>query len=288
MKRLVAPDYADNELTTEASENSSMGSYPFLQEQLEDVTGAYDNYVALSGNALRVSPINITDDLASALKVHYTSEPKCFSFIPTLRKSSRRVCPMCGSLGTGTLDHLLPQALYPEFAVFSKNLVPACDCNSKRKEVVTGVCTETGNPVRVLHPYFDDCLSERQIYFSIVPDPEYPLARFELRYINPTSPQYDSIRFHVEKVVVPSGICDGMDDMWSSLADYPSDKIHTIPSNTPISLDKLNTALFDALGRHDREKTTPNNWESIFVYSIIESESAKEWIVQKHNEIISE
>ncbi|EHS1090659.1 TPA: hypothetical protein RUZ10_002674 [Vibrio cholerae] len=288
MKKLSIPTYDDIERTTQASENTRMSSYPQLRDRLADVTSAYDNYLRQSGSALNIGPIGISNDLAKALKTHYTSEPECFSFIPLLRRSSRRVCPMCGSLGTGTLDHLLPQAIYPEFAVFSKNLVPACDCNIKRQDVVAGFCNQFNTGVRVLHPYFDDCLSERQIYFSIEPSPEYPLAKFGLVYINQNCNEFPSIKFHVESVVLPSGIVAEMVDMWSSLSEYPSDKIHTLPSDATITIESLNEALRDVLGRHDRQKTTPNNWESIFVYSIINSESAKEWIVEKHNSLMEE
>ncbi|MGF1728473.1 hypothetical protein [Photobacterium kasasachensis] len=286
MKKLPAPDYEDIEKTRQASENKSMGSYPLLKNQLEDVIHAYQEYEIMSGNVLNIRAIQINEALSSALKVHYKSEPDCFSFIPELRASSRRVCPMCGSLGTGTLDHLLPQAKFPEFSVFSKNLVPACDCNSKRKDVVCGVDEDTQEEVRVLHPYFDNCLSERQIYFSIRPNPNYPLASFNIVYINQASNEYSSIKFHVEKVVIPSGIVNEMEDMWTSLVEYPLDKIHTLPEDKLIDIEGLNLALESVLRRHDRQKTTPNNWESIFVFSILKSECAKEWIVQKHNSLI--
>lgn len=66
-------------------------------------------------------------------------------------------CPMCGSLHSGTLDHIFPQSDYPEFAVFSRNLVPACKCNSKRQNDLLG----DGQGERILHPYYDVCLGER-------------------------------------------------------------------------------------------------------------------------------
>ncbi|WP_186170911.1 hypothetical protein [Vibrio chagasii] len=288
MKKLSLPDYDDIMLTRQASEDRRMGSYPLLQEQLALVTSAYQEYERMSGNALNIHAIQIPVALASGLKTHYTSEPACFSFIPILRGSSRRVCPMCGSLGTGTLDHLLPQVSYPEFSVFSRNLVPACDCNSKRKDVVSGVDLVTGEPVRVLHPYFDHCLSVRQIYFAINPDPVYPLATFDIVYLNEEDDDYLSVKFHVDSVIIPAGIKEEMEDMWASLVEYPLDKIHTLPEEAVIDIQGLNSALLSALRRHDRQKTTPNNWESIFVYSILNSESAKEWIVQKHNELVGE
>lgn len=62
-------------------------------------------------------------------------------------------CPYCGIAETSTLDHYLPKEKYPQFAVFSKNLVPCCSpCN----ELKTDLVLNAGTSVRVfLHPYFD-------------------------------------------------------------------------------------------------------------------------------------
>jgi len=46
---------------------------------------------------------------------------------------------------------------FPAFAIFGRNLVPACKCNSKRSTLLIGP-----NPgERILHPYYDDVLGER-------------------------------------------------------------------------------------------------------------------------------
>jgi hypothetical protein len=249
------------------------------------VTQAYTNYIAGVGNVLLVAKTNLSKNLTDAFKVHYKSEPKSFDFIGKLRDSSPAVCPMCGSLNTGTLDHLFPQEHFPEYAVLSKNLVPACDCNTKRKDIYKGVDAD-GNQLRVLHPYFDSCFLNRLIYYRILPKDVYPVAEFSLQYINTAHLLHQSIKFHVEKIVLPSGIQSRIENMWSSLVEYPSDQIRTLPENEEIDLVILINALQSALRRHDRQKGSPNNWDSLFVYSILQSPSAITFIVAQHNRVI--
>jgi hypothetical protein len=61
-------------------------------------------------------------------------------------------CPLCGQRDVRTLDHYLPQALFPEFAVLPINLVPSCfDCNHAKLAHLAEDATE-----QMFHPYFDD------------------------------------------------------------------------------------------------------------------------------------
>lgn len=67
------------------------------------------------------------------------------------------ICPLCGVRPVWTLDHHLPKAHYPAYAVNPLNLVAACqDCNkAKSNKVPTSSSDET------LHPYFDNIDNER-------------------------------------------------------------------------------------------------------------------------------
>lgn len=62
------------------------------------------------------------------------------------------ICPLCGQRAVKTLDHYLPKAQHPSFAVTPLNLVPACsDCNKlKLDRVAESMADQT------LHPYYDD------------------------------------------------------------------------------------------------------------------------------------
>lgn len=63
-----------------------------------------------------------------------------------------RLCPYCAQRLVSTLDHYLPKAGFPMFAVTPVNLVPSCkDCNFEKLDDHAA-----GANVRSLHPYFDD------------------------------------------------------------------------------------------------------------------------------------
>lgn len=61
-------------------------------------------------------------------------------------------CPLCTQRDVQTLDHYLPESVFPEFAVFPLNLVPTCfSCNKAKLAHVP-----TGYDEQLFHPYFDD------------------------------------------------------------------------------------------------------------------------------------
>lgn len=76
-----------------------------------------------------------------------------------LLNSANEKCPYCGGIGTPrNLDHFLPIAHFPQFAVVPRNLVPACrDCNMDGE--VDGYAMRPED--QIIHPYLDN---ER--YFS--------------------------------------------------------------------------------------------------------------------------
>ena len=178
---MALPSVDDTSKITLNSNNSRLGrtSYPHLRNQLQQVINGYTDYDANSGNAHTVSAVTISDDLKAGLKSNYKSPPKDLKFINEIRNSSPNVCPMCGSLKTGTNDHIFPKEDYPWFAVYSKNLVPACDCNSKRGQNLID-----GNK-RILHPYYDRFLTQRLLSCKLTPNVAFPKAVITIDYVNP-------------------------------------------------------------------------------------------------------
>lgn len=61
-------------------------------------------------------------------------------------------CPFCALREASTLDHYLPKADHPHFAITPLNLVPCCkDCNFAKSSR-----NASGPETQLLHPYFDD------------------------------------------------------------------------------------------------------------------------------------
>ncbi|MCG8006847.1 MAG: HNH endonuclease [Candidatus Thiodiazotropha lotti] len=282
MKKLDLPAVDDNAVLTALANNHRLTgtTYPHLRNKLTDVLTCYQLYIDELGDALNITPLAISANLEAGLKKNYKSPPKELDFIDHIRKRAQLVCPMCGSFKPFSIDHILPKEDYPEFSVFSKNLVPACDCNSQRgtatKDVALGA--------RVLHPYFDTCLRQRQLSCSIVPAPAFPKAKLKVSYVNNGHVLINSLRFHVSKVVIPSGIMKWLDTQWGTLTELPAAVIQTLPHEEIASEQKLVDYLKDSLNRYDISSGTPNNWNSIFIHGLLESPGVVPWIFVNHNQ----
>ncbi len=173
---------------------------------------------------------------------------------------------MCGSTHSGTLDHLLPQADYLEFSVFSRNLVPACNCNVSRKNVVRG-----GNPgERILHPYFDVCLSDRLIAAQFANLGPVPSISLRLT-VDENHAEYAAIRFHVENVVLKTGIGDWFYTLWGSLYRRPSLIVSALDTLNPATGAELLAMLEYELDKRDDSHGGRNNWNSAFIAGLLDA-----------------
>lgn len=121
----------------------------------QDLKQSYINYIFFAKN-YRLLDIPFNSSIKKIGKdsfVEHYDKPKYFSnYINNYREKNRSdFCYMCGDMNAGTLDHILPKDIYPEFSFFSKNLVPSCDCNSKKST----------NLSSALNPHFyPECDSE--------------------------------------------------------------------------------------------------------------------------------
>jgi hypothetical protein len=61
-------------------------------------------------------------------------------------------CPLCGQRIVSTLDHYLPKASFPAYAVLPTNLIPVCSECNKEKHQKHAICAEN----QFLHPYYDN------------------------------------------------------------------------------------------------------------------------------------
>ena len=131
------------------------------------IAKAYDDYLTCFGNGALLFPINITNDCAEALKANFDflDRGRIYDFLrdKILSSAHRDVCPYCNTTPVGSLDHVLPRAVYPEFSILAQNLVPACaTCNRIKGDV----CFQQ-NGLNLMHPYFVQ-IPDDPILFSAV------------------------------------------------------------------------------------------------------------------------
>lgn len=284
MKKLSIPLVNDVDIARNLSDNRALNStsYPYLKNQLGDIEQAYADYSNNLGNVWNIPVPNISDQLSEALKKHYKNPPKDVNFLKNLRDSSPEVCPMCGSLAVPTtLDHLLPKEDYPTWSIFSKNLIPACSCNTFRGRVMKG---SARSHARILHPYFDNCLSERLLTTSFEFPDDFRWIRAKVTYIDIHHPDIESIKFHTKSIIIKNKIDVWLRGQMSQLKERPANVIKGLPRSRPIDENRLVETLEDLLEGYDEQCGTPNNWNSILIHGLQHAVNIHDWIIDRHNQ----
>jgi hypothetical protein len=145
------------------------------------VLAAYDDYLDAAPDVTTLPEVLLSDEEAEALIHAYEVETKPMADLRTELTEPIILadCPFCSLSETSTLDHYLPKELHPQFAVFSRNLVPCCaSCNARKSELVVDEATD----VRLfLHPFFDAVPSVSFVCLSVTLLPDALGLGFWLR-----------------------------------------------------------------------------------------------------------
>lgn len=279
MKALNFPPVNDDANLTAMAAQAHLDTHPELNQHLQPILVQYALYLAANGDLTADNvpqAIDLPANLVTALKYYYNKPPVVLgNYLDTLRdRVSPSVCPMCGSLKTGTLDHIFPQAVFAEFVLFSWNLVPACDCNSLRSRDLRGP-----NPgERVLHPYFDASLNRRLVRAAIAPGAggyRTPVITL-LPAIQPADPLYPTVNYHLNNVILRTRVLFVLDDNWVQILRFP-ESFFTLP-NGNFTYDDLSQAIQKAVLDSDNKRSTPNNWDSMLLEGLSVNAAAKRYL----------
>jgi len=272
MNRLQPPNVNDAAAFTALANNRRLASHPHLQAPRATILQAYLDYEDAEGNASAITSPNLPPEVISFLKNHYKSPPNDIAFITALREESGvNACPLCGSLHSGTLDHLLPKERFPAFSIFSKNLVPACKCNGNKGQLLVGPLPGA----RILHPYFDTCLSERLIGAKFEEHGEAPKVQLVI-HVPSTDPMYPAISFHVDSIVNRTGIKRYLRSCWAKLCRQPTVVIPTL-NFIPQSRIQMEEEIASERMRLDQFHESKNNWNSVFLTGLLDP-STSNWL----------
>ena len=267
MNRLDPPAYTNDAAALDLlATNNRLKCYPDLAAQVPSIKQAYGQYLQAHGNAHSIDNVALPENIQEQLESLYSSPSKELPHINRIREESdANCCPMCGSFHSGTLDHLLPKSPYSVFAIFGPNLVPACKCNSKRSNLLKGATPYE----RILHPYFDDVLSQRLILAHI--EDLGPTPRISLRHIvDAGDPMAATVAFHIANVVERTSILRYMRKSWSDVLRRPSLAAAELRS-TPQSHEALVDIISAELDRQDDTHGSRNNWRSVFLAGLLET-----------------
>lgn len=268
MKALNPVVFDDDIALVELSNNRRLKSFDSLRNTLDDFQASYRSYVMAAGDPrLALMPQPLSEELKAAVIGHFENPPAVIrGAIREIRdRLSPDVCPMCGSLGVGSVDHVFPKDVYAELSLHTKNLVPACYCNSKRRSVFWN-----GSDARVLHPYFDVILRTRLARATFTPPFENPIIGLEVCCGD--IPMRGCVDYHVENVVLKTNVLNYMRNQWVLMMRRPD----TVPEFSRATLDEraFCDAVREALQRTDVEFGTPNNWKSMYLAGLLADQGA--------------
>jgi hypothetical protein len=278
VKNIKPPKFNDFKMLRNISNNSKLSSHPELKGKRHAVVKQYVKYIRSGGDAFGLNPSVIADDnLKGSLIAHYTGEIKGLEIISYIRdKLSPSVCPMCGGKHPTTVDHLIPKDVYPEYAFFIKNLVPACSCNNKR-----GGRNYIGknNGERVFHPYFDNELSQVRLIKAKV-EPPFESPKISLFACCDDQKLLIPAKYHLDNVVSKTNVLSVLNDEWRSLIRLYHIHFEIVPSSS-VSFDIIENKLIGLLHKEDAISGTPNNWSSMLLAGILSNPDAVQFLVNK-------
>jgi hypothetical protein len=240
----------------------------------------YGTYAACVNNPIASSSKLIANGIFSSLLIDaYESPPNAVAPLKEAvqDKVSPIVCPMCGSLKTGTADHYFPKKQYPEFSIYSWNLVPACDCNTKRGSTLFGEVADEW----IIHPYFETKLAQRILTVTFdfsMAEPSLSIGKLYSSGIPAAT-----IDFHVQEVHLKTTMLDWVTAEWARLRKVPCDVMTWYPSAV-VSPADVKTRLLELMKANDNKLETPNNWPSALFHGVSESQPAIDMVTVAIND----
>lgn len=272
MNKINRVKFSDLTAIVSLVENENLKYHTELSNCLSILKSAYKEYVLKSGVPDKGMYRELPQEAKVALRYYYSNTPVSHRDINNIRRNdSNSLCPMCGSMHRGTLDHVLPKDNFPEFSVFTRNLVPACKCNNKKGNAVAINVNE-----RILHPYYDNILSQRLISAKISSLSAIP--KIDIKILLPDSHElYSSVNYHINTVVKANDIVGYLQNQWEQFYLHPKSVIRGLTQQID-SVKKYFSLLNEEIKLLDEKHGGKNNWNSVFVSGLYSKEVAR-WIL---------
>ncbi len=137
------------------------GKAKALNNRLDAIVERYDDYVARAPLLAGLPQLPVDLEAADLLRSLFDRTEPRGSLWPlrTALMGRTRTCPQCRISEAFELDHFLPKESYPEFSIYSRNLVPSCGrCNSLKGPDASA---------QYLHAYYDQIPRRRFLNASV-------------------------------------------------------------------------------------------------------------------------
>ena len=216
------------------------------------------------------------DNLACDLYKLYDSINDGFK--EEIRKISGDVCPYCGIDRPSHLDHFIPRAKFPEFSIYSPNLIYVCSiCNSKYKG--EKILNSKGERI-FFNPYFDNFIETIQfLKCRIIVNDIYPKFEFYIEDLSKTNfYEYTIMKNHFEAMNLKINY---MNQIVNQKFKKFKNRYVNLKERTyyEISLEQIKNYIEETLREYQEENM--NNWEKVFWESLKKSDECLNLIINK-------
>lgn len=272
MRKLVLPSLSSDDIYTQVVKNCRDESKKEKLEAIKSVVfERYSHYEDNSKELKHISQSPISqDDEKDYLKSNYSRNKDGYlegEVVSAILKAQspqlRNTCPYCGIDKPRTIDHYLPQSLFPEYAIYPSNLIPCCGyCNSKKGKR----WIHEGDRM-FINFYFDELPYETiflEVEFNYLLDDEVPKISFNLTQESIDKDQFKLIESHYSRLELKNEYAAESDEEISNIRQLIVDSPET-SLLTHIANLKRNLKVFE-------KKYGVNYWKSALYRGIINSD----------------
>lgn len=282
MRKLVPKNYDEKEFDSLTNEKSKIkADIVNIKKRFLEFEVNKHKLENLKQQYIKPKKCKDLDDLACYLYELYDSKSQdTENFKEQIREISRTKCPYCGiSKESSHLDHFLPRAKFPEFSIYSLNLIYVCSiCNSKYKgdDIVNSLGER-----KFFNPYFDDFIDDIQFLKCEikVENGIYPEFKFYIENLSSSNDyEYKVIRNHFEAMHLQTRYMEQIvkEEFKRFRNEYVDKKLRTYDE---ISLNEIRRDIDKRIRGYQDENI--NNWEKVFWESLKDSDKCLNLIVNK-------
>ena len=215
MKKLSTPDIKNVELWDNIVSHKRVEVRKLLSSYRQTVMHRYTYFMNNLNSLENIVPLNkaIWGNAKDELEGLYSNNV----YLNEAKKKILVVnkCPYCRINHPNTLDHYFDKSDYPEFSVFTPNLIPCCsECNGKKGVIVF----DANNNRQFIHFYYDQLPDYQFLFvrFTLTPCEKIPTVNVYLN-IPSTETLKSQIEFHFSRL-----------ELLSKYKDQIQEKISTI------------------------------------------------------------
>jgi len=172
-----------------------------------------------------------------------------------------KTCPLCSLRLVSTLDHYLPKAHYPQYALSRINLYPACfECNKAKLDKINNNKNE-----QTFHPYFDKLSGTPWLSADLIMDTGVTLQYYVNNSVSNDFYLKDRMCYHFKKL--------GIDELYTTYASSEFSSIKDLLQN--IYNSKGADGIRKYLNRKwvSSSKSNKNGWKTIFYKTLMNSKA---------------